>query len=681
MKQVLLIIIGCISTLTAQVNPPDLRCLEVLASGNVKLTWIPPADPGGEFFSYDVYFSVSKNGPFAIVSSGINAITTTTFTHVTATGTIQNCYYFMVTKYGAGGAFSSKNSDTIKTIYLTSFPNLTNGTQDFQYNQIHVPKLSSTGAAFTLNKEYPLGTWNILTISSNTVYPDTINVCKAQMNYQATLPDESGCFSVSNLLRGEFVNSKNPEQPYVDSISVLPNGYTVIAWKIPFDKDINRYNIQYRAGSTNIFIDSVMGRQLTSYTYTVPTANLNSVGLFVQAQDSCTLFPRTSTVNYQLRTMFLGTTYDGCAYRTTLKWNKYVWADVKGVQLETTGKYRIYYSVNGSGFTLAGETTDTSFVHSNVEPGKNICYFVRVVNQKETITASSNRSCFFSDQVNAPTFIYLKTATVMGKNSVGVRVFLDNSKNSKGIVVQRSENEADFADVGFIPFTGEKDYSFIDERITPHSKNYSYKALVVDSCGNRRGASNSARTILLKVQEHEAQIFTKQLSWTEYKGFAGGTSGYNIYRIVNDDLNAALIGSTDALKTSFTDNIENAAAQGAKIEYVVQAVEGIGNPYGILENSNSNPVSVYMEGTVFVPNAFAPTGVNRTWMPITSFIEKTDYHVRVFDRWGKKVFEAADDVSSWNGEDCIAGVYVYLIDYKNARGEYLELKGTVTLMR
>ena len=150
---------------------------------------------------------------------------------------------------------------------------------------------------------------------------------------------------------------------------------------------------------------------------------------------------------------------------------------------------------------------------------------------------------------------------------------------------------------------------------------------------------------------------------------------------MNDDLNAALIGSTDALKTSFTDNIENAAAQGAKIEYVVQAVEGIGNPYGILENSNSNPVSVYMEGTVFVPNAFAPTGVNRTWMPITSFIEKTDYHVRVFDRWGKKVFEAADDVSSWNGEDCIAGVYVYLIDYKNARGEYLELKGTVTLMR
>jgi gliding motility-associated-like protein len=150
---------------------------------------------------------------------------------------------------------------------------------------------------------------------------------------------------------------------------------------------------------------------------------------------------------------------------------------------------------------------------------------------------------------------------------------------------------------------------------------------------------------------------------------------------VNDDINTALIGSTDALTTSFTDDIEGSAPQGAKIDYMVQAVEGIGNPYGIFERSSSNPVPVYMEGNLYVPNAFAPNGVNNVWLPITYFIDKSDYHVSVFNRWGKKVFESNDDTKGWDGSNCIADVYVYLIDYKNSRGEYLQVKGNVMLLR
>ena len=672
----------CISRLFAQVGAPDLRCLEVMNSTDVKLTWIPPADPGNQFTSYEVYFRPNATQSFALLTSNLNSITTTTFIHTASTATIQAAFYFMVTKYGAGGTSSSVHSDTLKTIFLTANANLTNETEDITFNKIHLPKLPSTSTTFTLNKEYPAGTWNTLAITGNTLYPDTLNICKSNLSWQAFLKDGSGCFSSSNLLSGgPYVNSKKPDEPYVDSISVLPNGNTVLAWQIPIDKDIDKYIIQYKVGNTNQPIDVVPGRSSTSYTYTTPTANASSIGLFVQAQDSCTFHQLNSTVDYELRTMFLHTSYNSCAFQTTLNWNPYVWSGVRGVPVETTGKYRIYYSVNGSAFSLVGETTDTLFVHSEVAPAKNVCYFVRVVNAKNTITASSNRTCFFSDQVEAAHYIYLKTATVLDKSTIEVRVYLDNARNSKGMNIQRSENGTDFSTIGFIPFTGESHYFLTDSKAQPLSKSYFYRAMIIDSCGNTRDASNVAKTILLKVHEDEQQLFTKQLSWNEYLGFGGGVSGYNIYRIINDNMNTALIGSTDALTTTYTDNLEGAASQGANINYLVQAVEGIGNPYGIFERSSSNPVPVYMEGNIYVPNAFAPEGTNKTWLPITHFIEKTDYHVSVYNRWGKKVFETTDDTKAWDGNSCIADVYVYLIDYKNARGEYMQVKGNVLLLR
>jgi gliding motility-associated-like protein len=127
--------------------------------------------------------------------------------------------------------------------------------------------------------------------------------------------------------------------------------------------------------------------------------------------------------------------------------------------------------------------------------------------------------------------------------------------------------------------------------------------------------------------------------------------------------------------------LEEEAPEGTQIDYRVEAVEGITNPFGLRERSFSNSVPVYMEGRIFVPNAFAPEGVNKIWKPITHFVDKSEYRVQVFDRWGHKVFETNSDDEGWDGGNCSFGVFAYLITYKNARGEYLETKGFLTLIR
>lgn len=667
----------------AQIDPPSIGCTEILPNGDVKLSWIPPSDPNNQFASYEIYYSTQKNGPFTLVPAVLSAINTTSVIFTVAGSSVQSCYFYMLTRYGPAGASSSAHSDTIPTIYLTAGP----GSKTWNLQITFLPGAKFPAPhSFNVLKEYPLGTWKNLAATTSTVYPDTISGgCKVglKINYQITLQKSNAtCLFASNTLSTSLSDTKDPEQPYVDSISVLSNGNTILAWQIPIDKDINRYRIQYRTINgqvvTNQDIDSLNGRNTTSYIYTTTTANSQTVGLFVKALDSC---GRGSSVYDQIRTMFLKVSYDQCAYRSVLKWNHYKWAEVNGKAKETTLEYRIYYSVNGSNFIRIGKTTDTTFVHDSVAPGKNICYFVRVVNVGQTITASSNRSCFFSDQTASPKFVYIKTASVMDKSSVQVKVYLDTSEVCKGISIQRLDHTTNFVTVGFIPFNGDPHAVFIDEGVNPSQKNYTYKAVVIDSCGNPRAVSAIAKTILLKVQEDDALLFTKHLSWSDYVGFGGGVSGYSIYRVVNDNTSAGPIGYTDSQTTFFTDDLEAVASEGAKIEYVVHAVEGLSNPYGISEQSYSNPASVYEEGRLFVPNAFAPSGVNKTWKPVTHFIEKTEYKVTVFNRWGKKVFETSDDVTEWDGENCTSDVYVYLIDYKNARGEYQQVKGTVMLIR
>jgi gliding motility-associated-like protein len=93
-----------------------------------------------------------------------------------------------------------------------------------------------------------------------------------------------------------------------------------------------------------------------------------------------------------------------------------------------------------------------------------------------------------------------------------------------------------------------------------------------------------------------------------------------------------------------------------------------------------------------LPNAFAPKGGSvesntRTFGLINSSfsIIKLNYF-RIFDRWGKLVFETTDPTQRWdgtvNGEDAQFGVYVYDVDaFCGDDGRRIHKSGNVTLIR
>lgn len=109
-----------------------------------------------------------------------------------------------------------------------------------------------------------------------------------------------------------------------------------------------------------------------------------------------------------------------------------------------------------------------------------------------------------------------------------------------------------------------------------------------------------------------------------------------------------------------------------------QLVVGEGGSYGLIatdgngcETSASLQVEAFCPTAVYVPTAFSPNddGINDQF---EVFVYDAAYaQIRIFDRWGKLVHEAAGDQLSWdgmnNGEPFPPGYYVYALEIHGDR--------------
>jgi gliding motility-associated-like protein len=92
-------------------------------------------------------------------------------------------------------------------------------------------------------------------------------------------------------------------------------------------------------------------------------------------------------------------------------------------------------------------------------------------------------------------------------------------------------------------------------------------------------------------------------------------------------------------------------------------------------------------GELFVPNAFSPNEDGQNDILFVRFIAGSFDRVtfRVYDRWGKQVFETTDPAIGWDGyvqgQQAIPAVYVYTVDAIRADGAHHGRKGNVTLIR
>lgn len=655
--------------LKAQLPPPSLRCLEVINNGDIRITWVPVSDPSGQFFSYELYSSVNKNGPYMLVGS-VNSLPVNNFIHTGALGNLQSRYYYMITRYGAGGTSQSKSSDTLRSLFLT-ITNIGNGIAQISSTQLKNPPLPSTASTYTIFREYPVMVFTPIYTSQNYWYNDTVDICSVIYNYQIRISDQYGCISQSQITGDIFQDKTPPRIPEFDSVSVDENNQAMLGWKPATNPDATKYFVYVKDLTTGIVskIDSVLVPNGPYYLFNSPLPSLQTTAFHVATRDSC---KNISPLNTYHQTMFLVHTYDICSGKVVLQWNPYT-KFKNGV----VSSYEIYMSVNNGPYQMVDQVSVNSWTSQVLQSNATHRFYVRAWNSGRTISSSSNRISFFAYTPPAPSFIYISSCSVQADSSIILSVFRDPSVMAKQADILRSEDGIYFQTIQTLDFSSSSQWIFHDKNFRNKKGPVYYKAVLKDSCNNPRVVSNLVRTIWLKVRDVENQIFMKKLEWTPYYGFDAGVGYYKVFR--KSGSITENIGQTPS--NSFMDNIEDIAQNGSEIYYYVMAMEAFPNSHSLQDSAFSVIARAYAPDDFFIPNAFAPDGQNKIWRPVPLFIDQTQYTLRIFNRWGNIVFQTSDIHQGWNGDSNPAGIYAYEIQYRTSTGEYKVKTGSVMLLR
>ncbi len=661
-------------------DAPSVRCANVLANGNVILTWVAPADTGQRFNSYFIYSSININGPYTAIDS-IFSYTTTSYTHNVANAQAASYYYFMKTRTGCGREFSL-GSDTLRTMKLDVLNN--NGVAIVTWNPLHNPEIPTGSLNYDVYKEYPAGSWNIIGTTTAPVYQwfDTINVCQAVINYRVETSDlDINCTSSSSTDGDLFRDLTKPTVSLLDTVSLDPLNPTQVSvsWLPSPSGDVEGYILYLFNGASWDSIGAATGINSNYFIHTNANAP-NSPQLYsIAAYDSCR---NISNIGVGHNTLKLTAKLDICRSAIDLRWNPYI-NMVGGVN-----SYNVYVSENGGPYSLLAVVpgNNISYSHTTLEKDSTYCYFIQAQGNFASRTASSTIDCQLADLLTLPTFSYLNKATVVDVRRVQVEALVDTAGNPdiSRYKLQRSlDKTGPFTTVGVQNYAGLPLITFNDYTARTDEFSYYYRVITIDSCGNDVLITNVGRTILLSGQP-EFNL-TNKLTWNDYEDWLGGLKDYSLFRQVDGVWELVPVINTLAGITNYIDDVSGLYRTTGRFCYRIEAHEGPGNQYGFADTSVSNIFCLVQEPHLFVPSGFTPGGKNPVLKPEFVYIDYKNYIFVVYNRWGQKVYESRNPEDGWDGtyNDKIApeGTYVYSVRIFGTNGQEIEKNGSVTLLR
>ncbi len=109
------------------------------------------------------------------------------------------------------------------------------------------------------------------------------------------------------------------------------------------------------------------------------------------------------------------------------------------------------------------------------------------------------------------------------------------------------------------------------------------------------------------------------------------------------------------------------------------------NDFGCIDSASMS-IFIQPELKIFVPNSFTPNGdfLNDEFKP-QGVRFATDYTMKIYNRWGEAMFETTNTNKGWDGnykgKAVQPGVFVYIIQYIDSKGERQEAKGTIRLIK
>lgn len=660
-------------------DPPQITCVSVMETGEIKINWNSLDTSVDEF---KIYYST--DGVNWVLSGSVdsqNLQLEYIINDPSVNANTQRYYIYISATYGT----QVIDSDIYSTMFLVA-DNSTDGIATLIWNNIGSPQPEGSDSTYSIYysiyKNGQAGSWYFITDdAANVLYNYIIpnGLCNDTINFRVELGNSFGCTSSSNIAGNWFSEDIYPEVPLFDSVSVYDNKYVILGWEPSISEDVMGTIIyRYESGTFNE-IDTVYDNTVSHYIDSSYNTCGQNFQYAIAAMDSCGK-PSVGSFDSAQRVILLNSVqYDICSSSNSLSWEGYVNAN------PLLEKYEILASINNGNYTVVGETDgqSTSFVHDDILFSSNYKYKIRAVFGSFTST-----SCFAEVETGSyivPSSIYLANSSVLTDNTINLTIDLDLLPNSCQWEIFRSEPQG--GSTTMIHSFNRNDVStnvleYNDLTANGSLGYYTYQVDVYDSCGRSVLNSNEQTTIFL--QGNYLSDEEVNLNWSAFTGYDGGVEKYYIYRYTFASYPGEIIDSVDNATFTYIDNISNLDKSITTISYYIAAKEGQGNTFNYLETSNSNIVTQYRESEIFLPNAFRPKGQNRLFMPVTEGFTGNNYLFQIYNRWGQLIFETTDPNTGWdgtmNGAYVQQGTYIYKITFSTVFEKPVVKEGTVTLI-
>lgn len=511
---------------------------------------------------------------------------------------------------------------------------------------------------------------------SLTIDPKTNGIVYVFMLNEQSCPDPN----ITEIFTSDTLNNIVPQPaPTVRKITV-ENDVPVIYWEPSKNPEVTSYAIFSLENGYNTAIDTVNGRN--SFYFQNPMHNASdSVAVYkIRSIEYCE-DPKGlySNITAAYNTIKLTHGEENiCKRSVLLEWNGYN-------NITPVLGYRIDYSMdNGSTYqtkdTLEATARSYEFLNLAVQEMTTIRVVALLANHEESW---SNVVKVIGKGVAPPRHHYIRNVTVKD-DYVELEYVPDLLAEVSEIALERSTTGENYSvlssGVSIDPPTGSQPYIIKDySALTSRSSLY-YKVSIKNSCSNKY-STFPAKTILLKGAN---QAFNNDLEWNQAEIDEDLILNYELKRISDGDT-ITIYNSSDAGK--FVDQNIFTGNSFEDICYLVQA-EHISNDTTRSDGpfvSSSNAICLHPTPKAIVPNAFAPDGHNKVFKPILVFSSEENYSLKIFNRYGEKIFESSQPNIGWDGthdtENGSLDSYLYHLEFTGLDGVAYKRSGFVVLVR
>jgi gliding motility-associated-like protein len=471
-----------------------------------------------------------------------------------------------------------------------------------------------------------------------------------------------------------------PDTPHLVRVTTVSPDSVLIEWEASLDPEVDMYNMYKEVSDGWEFL---YGFGSATFEYYITDRAKMGQTYIVTAMDTLDGSKNRESLlgDNPHKAVELSLEFDPCAPSNTINWTGYV-----GWEGNISG-YKIYGGLKGEQMEYLGLSSPNTltFTHRGVSYDTAYNYYVEAINPYTTsLSPIEEIQTVFPV---APEILRVDEVSVLDNGSLELRFTADVEGQVNSFRIMRSSDmDAPFSEVGTIWNSTQSQMDYIDN-VATQENNYVYQIQSIyqpETCSQAITVSESnIGTSILLESNLNGQI--AQLSWNPYEEYATGLSGYVIQRKSGDGefIDVASVGAETTTWQESIESIVNGYQPG-KIQYQVHALsyQVDGTDTGV---SVSNIVSVLMESTMKVPNAFTPgRSTNYLFAPVFDFAP-SKYQMIVYDRAGRKLFETSDPSQGWdgtfNGGDFVMeGVYVYYIQYTDYTTLSRAHSGNVTVI-